>query len=282
MKKTKKEVSREVGLEIGSICGKYFLKLDHLHYGYWTGDIEVDITNLHLAQDEYVKFVISHIPDGVKTVLDVGCGTGQTAKKLLDMGYHVDCVSPCPFLKKRAGELLGNGSDIFECFYENLQTANQYDMILFCESFQYIGLEEALSNTSKFLNNGGYLLICDSFRKDVWGKGIIGGGHKLPKFYAVIAKSPFRLIESVDITDETAPNIDLLNDVLEKVVEPVVNAGVRFFESRHPIALKFLMWKYRKKINKLRKKYLEGGRTGKDFKKHKSYQLFLYKKDSQG
>ncbi|MDP6433472.1 MAG: hypothetical protein QGI15_04035, partial [Candidatus Scalindua sp.] len=72
--------------EVGSICGKYFLKLDHLHYGYWTGDMEVDVANLHLAQDEYAKFVISHIPDGVKTILDVGCGTGQIAKELLDMG----------------------------------------------------------------------------------------------------------------------------------------------------------------------------------------------------
>ena len=66
--KSKKEVSREIGLEIGSICGKYFLKLDHLHYGYWTGDIEIDIANLRIAQGEYAKFVISHIPEGVKTI----------------------------------------------------------------------------------------------------------------------------------------------------------------------------------------------------------------------
>ena len=281
MKKTKKDISRELGLEVGSICGRYFLKLDHLHYGYWTSDIEVDITNLGLAQDEYAKFVISHIPDGVETVLDVGCGTGQITKKLLDMGYEVDCVSPCPFLKKCASELLGNRSHIFECFYENLQTANRYDMVLFCESFQYIDLEKALSNTNKFLNNGGYLLICDVFRKGIKGKSVMGGGHELSKFYDLIEKCPFRLIESLDITEETAPNMDLLNDVLENVVEPVMSAGVRFLESRHPIALKFLRWRYRKRINKLHKKYLDGARTGEYFKKYKSYQLFLYKKSAQ-
>ena len=281
MKKTKKEISRELGLEVGSVCGKYFLKLDHLHYGYWTRDIEVDIANLHLAQDEYARFVISHIPEGVKTILDVGCGTGQIAKKLLDMGYHVDCVSPSPFLTKRAGELLGNESRIFECLYEDLQTDKRYDVVLFCESFEYIDVDQALSNTSKFLNSNGYLLICDVFRKDVEGKMVMGGGHKLTKFYDLIAKFPFTLIENVDITEQTAPNIDLFNDVLENVVEPVVNAGIRLFESRHPIALRLLKWKYRKKISKLHKKYLRGGRTGEEFKKYKSYQLFLFKKEVQ-
>jgi SAM-dependent methyltransferase len=236
---------------------------------------------LHIAQDEYAKFVISHIPDGVKSILDVGCGTGQIAKKLLDMGYQVDCVSPCPFLKKRASELLGNRSYVFECFYENLQTVNRYDMVLFCESFQYIDMEQALSKTNKFLKNGGYLLICDIFRKDVLDKAFMGGGHSLTRFYNLIAKSSFRLIENVDITEQTAPNMDLLDDVMESVVRPVVSAGVRFFESRNPITLKLLRWKYRKKINKAHKKYLEGRKTGENFKKYKSYQLFLYKRDAQ-
>ncbi|MHC4790464.1 MAG: class I SAM-dependent methyltransferase [Planctomycetota bacterium] len=281
MKRTKKDISREIGLEVGSICGQYFLKLEHLHYGYWTSDIEVDVANLSLAQDKYTKFVVSHIPEGVETVLDVGCGTGQIAKELLDIGYEVDCVSPSPYLKQRASELLGGKSRVFECFYEDLETANRYDLVLFCESLQYIDLEKALSNTSKFLNNGGYLLICDVFSKDIVGKEVMSGGHKLAKFYGLIEKSPFRLIENVDITEETAPNMDLFNDVLEKVVGPVVNAGIRLFKSRHPLALKFLRWRYRKKIDKLRGKYFGGGKTGEEFKKYKSYQLFLYKKGTQ-
>lgn len=280
-KKIKRVISRELGLEIGSICGRYFLKLEHLHYGYWTGDIEVNIENLHLAQDEYTKFVISHIPDGVKTILDVGCGTGEIAKRLLDMGYQVDCVSPCPFLKKRASELLGGRSHIFECFYEGLRTSNRYDMVLFCESFQYIHMEQAISKTNELLKSSGYLFICDVFRRDIKAKTVIGGGHELGKFYNIIERFPFRTIENIDITEETAPNIDLLNDVLENVIEPVVDVGVRFFESTHPIALKFLRWKYRKKIDKVHKKYLEGGRAGEDFKKYKYYQLLLYRKDAQ-
>jgi SAM-dependent methyltransferase len=278
-KKTKKVISRELGLEIGSICGRYFLRLKHLHYGYWTNGLEVNVWNLHLAQDEYVKFIVSHIPEGVKTILDVGCGTGELAETLLNMGYEVDCVSPCPFLKKQAGRLLGDRTHIYECFYEEMQTEKKYDMVMFCESFQYIDLEQALSKTNDFLTSGGFLFVCDVFGKDIKARGVMGGGHKLGKFNDHIAKFPFRFIENIDITEETAPNMDLYGDALQNVVQPVADVAVRFFQSRYPIITKFLKWKYRKKFEKAQKKYLEGGRTGEDFKKYKSYQLFVYQKE---
>lgn len=274
-------MSRNLGLEVGSICGRYFLKLKHLHYGYWNGNLEVDVANLHVAQDEYVKFIVSHIPDGVKSILDVGCGTGEVAETLLDLGYQVDCVSPCPFLKEQVGNLLGDRTHIFECFFEEMETGNRYDMVMFCESFQYIDLEQALSKTNEFLTSGGYLFICDIFGKDIKARGVMGGGHKLGKFNDCIVKFPFRLIENIDITEETAPNMDLYGDALQNVVRPVADVAVRFFESRYPIVTKFLKWKYRKKFEKAQKKYLEGGRSGEDFRKYKSYQLFVYQKEER-
>jgi len=278
MNKAKKTDSREVGLEIGAICGKYFLKSQHLHYGYWTGDLEVDIANLSIAQENYAKFLISHIPDGVKTILDVGCGTGEMAKKLVDMGYQVDCVSPSPFLTKRACEVLGNRSHIFDCYYEELQTGNRYDVILFGESFQYVGLQKALDITIKLLNKGGQLLICDFFQKDVEGKSVMGGGHELTKFYDLIAQCPFELVKDLDITEETSPTTDIYDDALQKAVRPVVGLVFDFLNDRYPVASKFLRWKYKKQMNKINEEYFSGGRISEDFRKFKSYRLFLYKK----
>ena len=100
--KDKKTLSREIGLEIGMICGKHFLNVEHLHYGYWTKDLKVELASLPAAQKNYTDFLMSNIPDGVKSILDVGCGMGHTAKRLTEAGYTVDCVSPSSFLAQQA------------------------------------------------------------------------------------------------------------------------------------------------------------------------------------
>ena len=277
MKQKRESGSREVGLKIGWICGEYFLKLKHLHYGYWTQGLDVDISNLRLAQEEYVKFLLSHIPNGVKTVLDVGCGAGQVAQRLLSEGYAVDCVSPSVFLTEQARKSVADKSEIFECKYEELETQKRYDLIMFVESFQYIDLPTALANTSRFLNAGGHMLICDIFKKSGQEKGRQSGGHNVDKLFKLVETSPFTLVEDIDITEQTAPNIDLLNDALEKVGKPVAESITDFLADRYPTVFKLLSWKYQEELDKINKKYSGGSRTGEQFKQFKSYRLLLYK-----
>lgn len=278
MNKARRRFSREIGLEIASICSRYFLKSQHLHYGYWTGDLEVDIANLAIAQDHYAEFLISHIPKEVIRILDVGCGTGQIAKMLVDMGYQVDGVSPSLYLSEQARQLLGNTGHIFECFYEELETENRYDLILFSESFQYINPEDAIRQTFGLLNNGGYVLICDIFKKDVPGKSPLPGGHPLRRFYDVVSEYPLEMIEDLDITEQTAPTLDIVNDMLNEVAKPTVDLAQQLLYDRYPIASKFLKFLYRKRINKINKKYFNKAKTVENFKKFKSYRLLLYKK----
>lgn len=277
-KKDKKTVSRDIGIEIAAICGKYFLNLDHLHYGYWTKGLDVDIANLRIAQENYANFLISQIPAGVGIILDVGCGKGQMARNLVDAGYKVDCLSPSPLLTRQTRDLLGNESNVFECYYGQLQTENRYDLVLFSESFQYIDPEEAIKKTLGLLNGDGYLLICDVFRKDVRGKSPVSGGHPLSTFYSIISKYPLELVEDLDITEQTAPNIDIEDHIFKEVVHPVTTLLEQLLDSRYPSISKLLKWKYRNKIQKLHAKYFSGRRTGESFKKFKSYRLLLYKR----
>ena len=279
MKKNKKTLSRETGIEIAAICGRHFLKLEHLHYGYWTKDLEVDLANLRIAQENYVDFLISNIPDGVNSILDVGCGTGQIAKRLTDTGYKVDCVSPSLVFAQQTRDLLPEKSKVFECYYEQLQTENRYDLVLFCESFQYIDPEKAMKKTFALLDREGHLLICDVFRVDTKEKSPLSGGHNLTNFYNIVSEYPLSLVKNLDITEETAPNIDIENRVFKEVVGPVTNLVGNLLDSRYPLLSKVLKWKYKRKIEKIRHKYFTGQRTGENFKKFKSYRLLLYKKN---
>jgi len=278
LKESKKHISREVGLEIGHILGKGLFRLEHLHYGLWKKGLEPDVLNLHLAQEEYCRFVISHIPAEVKSILDVGCGAGAFSKKLVDLGYEVDCVCPTEYQNELVEELLGGSSEIFKCKFEDIQTDRKYDMVMFCESFQYIDLDRVIDIAAGLLKQGGYMLICDFFKKQSADSCGIKGGHKLDKFMNLIERSSFKMIEDIDITAETSPNLDILDRATKDVMIPVVDAAERFFKSRHPIALKILKWKYRKKIEKAEQKYLKGNRTGKDFAEYKTYRLFVCRK----
>ncbi len=270
--------SRELGLRVATICGEHFFKLKDLHYGYWTPDLEVSFANLRKAQENYTRFVISHIPADVRSILDVGCGEGQIARELTDRGYKVDCVSPSSFLTRRAQELLGDACHIFECPYEQLQTDNKYDMALFCESFQYIRLDAALEKTVAVVKPGGYLFICDAFKTGAEGIGHVGGGHQLERFRDRIATQPFELIKDIDITEQTAPNLDMLDDAMKNVVAPVCESGQAFLKGRYPLTMKLLLWKFKKRMNKLHEKYLNGTRRAEDFKRGKTYRLLLYRR----
>ena len=277
-RKEKSQFSRNIGLQIGSICGRHFLKLKYLHYGYWTADVPVDIVNLHTAQDQYVEFLMSHVPDGVKRILDVGCGTGQTAKGLQDAGYDVDCVSPNTFFAEQARQLLGEASHVFECRYEQLETTGPYDVVLFAESFQYIDLRTAIETSLALLTDGGYMLICDFFDKQVKAKSPLSGGSPLQPFYEAMSQYPLTLIRDVDITEAIAPTMDVMNRAFEEAVQPTVVLAAQLLENRYPWAYRLVTRLYRRKIERLTRKYFTGRQTGENFMKFKSYRLLLYRK----
>ena len=220
MKKNKIE-TKELGLLAGLVFGKYFFGTKDLHFGYWTEDLEVNRNNFARAQENHSDFVMSHVPENTKTILDVGCGAGTLAAKLLNKGFSVDCVSPSPALTEYALEVLGNRSTIFKCQFEEMESDKSYDTLLFSESFQYIELSRAFRQSLNFLKEGGYLLICDFFRTDAVLKGPIGGGHLLSRFYDIISQYPFEPVKDIDITKQTAPNLDLFDEMLNSVGLPM-------------------------------------------------------------
>ena len=96
--KKKKLDSKEIGLEVGLLIGRFFLKSDDLHYGYWEPDLPVDLLHCADAQKAYSDLLLKQIPEDIKSILDVGSGSGNTAEKLINRGHLVECVSPSLFL----------------------------------------------------------------------------------------------------------------------------------------------------------------------------------------
>ncbi|MGH2413016.1 MAG: hypothetical protein ACRDEA_04865, partial [Microcystaceae cyanobacterium] len=77
----------------------------YLHYGYWeplpTAGEELTLTRLRAAQEAYAAKLLSFIPEGTKTVLDVGCGIGGNAVYLCDRGFTVEGLAPDALQEER-------------------------------------------------------------------------------------------------------------------------------------------------------------------------------------
>lgn len=274
---TTKVDSREVGLVAGLNFAQFFLGTRDLHYGLWEDDIEVCVNNLPIAQKRYSDFLISHIPDGVKRVLDVGCGAGGVASELLARGYQVEGVSPSRLLTEEALKQAGADFKIHQGRFEEVRFADddRFDLVMFSESFQYIDLDRVFVDAMKRLNPGGHILICDFFKTGAPGRSVIGGGHPLGKFRDTLEAAGLEVLVDKDITRQTAPNLDLVEQMGRELFLPTFNLIGYAFSSNHPWLAKLIAWKYAKKIRKIHRKYTSGERNGASFARHKVYRLLL-------
>tara|TARA_B100001029_G_scaffold42383_1_gene33086 strand:- start:7506 stop:8336 length:831 start_codon:yes stop_codon:yes gene_type:complete len=269
--------SKVIGLDVGLLIGKFFMDTEELHYGYWPDEKKATAQNFSQAQDRHSQLIIDNIPNNVKKILDVGSGSGSLAKKLIKLGYQVDCVIPSEFLAEKVKVKLSDSSNVYINKFEDLDISHHYDLVLFSESFQYVELNDSIKKIISVLNKNGHLLICDVFHKNVEGISPMRGGHRLDLFDDEISNSTLVKEKDIDITKETAPTWDFLNQLLNEVAIPISDMSNNYLEYKYPRLTKLIKWKYQRKLNKIKKVWLSGELTGESFIKFKSYRLFIYK-----
>lgn len=274
----KKHLSRQVGLEVGLILCRYLLKTDELHFGFWPDDLPVEILNLPVAQENHSGLIIDRLPIREGRILDVGCGSGSFGRKLIDMGYHVDGVIPSAFLAEQVRKVFGGEGQVFECRFEDLETEGKYDLVLFSESFQYVEIEAGLAKAESLLEPGGRLLICDFFDKEVPGKKSVKGGHKWSLFEKGLAQGSWQKTDDFDMTRETGRTLDLVKDAMTEVGVPICVLLDDTFRGRHPLLSKLLHWKFRKRLEKAKARYLSGRMSGEFFEATKTYRFLVFEK----
>ena len=280
MAKNNKVSSQKIGLDIGLVIGRFFMGSEDLHYGYWPNGKDASVQNFAHAQNSHSELIMNQIPENINYILDVGGGSGNLALKLINNGYRVDCVIPSAFLAEQAKTKLGNESVIHICGFEQMPSTKTYDLIIFSESFQYVKMKKSLQKIEKMTSPNGHLLICDFFRRDLPEKSPIGGGHSWQGCKDTISTLPFQQVTDLDISLETAPTIDLLDQFCQDVLMPISEMSGSYLQYNYPYLTALLNWKLKKRIEKIRRTYLSGELNGESFKKFKTYRLLLYKRKS--
>ena len=250
-------------------------KSDYLHYGYWNVDDELNVANLHQAQDRYIEHLISFIPAGVHTVLDVGCGIGGNAVRLTEKGFQVEALSP-----DVAQERVFKAKDKVPFHltkFENFATDKKYDLILMSESSQYIALKEGFAKCRQILNKDGYLLVSDYFlRQKLEKENVFAiGTHLQSEYLQVAAESGFEIVKSDDITLRVTPTLDLAMTKYEEFVKPTLELVDQLLTGWAPIPYKFVQFLAKKPVNNLfdQLKLIDS----KQFLQHRQYMIYLFK-----
>ena len=93
-------------------------------------------------------------------------------------------------------------------------------------------------------------------------------------------QEPFLKIIDIDITNETAPSLDIMRDLILEVILPTWNIVAYYMRSNYPRFTRIFSFTFRKKIAQAHRKYLSGSTSGKQFSYFKTYRLFLFQQKS--
>ena len=266
--------SKSIGLRICLLLNRGMVNGEDMHYGYFTKKIKnPTFVDFKKAQVKYSNQIIKNIPKNIKSILDVGCGSGALAKKLLDHGYVVDCLSPDVYFSdiiKR--NISSSNGKLYQTTFENLKITKKYDLILFSESFQYINMECAFVQINKYLKKGGYCLIADTFKRETCH---ISGGHRWIDFQTMINNiQNFREILKLDITKETAITYDFRNNILFSCILPCINLVIKYIYDNYPILTYIIKYVIPPKLYDKITKYKN--ETSAFYIKNKVYYILLY------
>lgn len=260
------------------------LGLESLHFGYWQEepqDKELTIDTLKNAQKQYIFHLMSFIPKGVKLILDVGCGTGTVAFELKKVGYEVVCISPDAYQEDIFKKTYGNTIPFYRTKFEDFNINHKFDLILFCESAQYVQLDKIFSKSVELLNPNSYMLVSDYFRKERCGR-YYKTTKVLSEFLAESIKYGFEIINSEDITKNVIPTLELAKKIYYRYGLPIAELISEYFQSEYPVVSKLLKVIFSKNIKKLKNYIYEHTAEKLDSKKFVEFMnykifLFLYK-----
>ncbi|HEX7808590.1 MAG TPA: hypothetical protein VF608_07695 [Thermoanaerobaculia bacterium] len=170
----------------------------YLHYGLFEKPGET----IGVAQERSTQLLLSRLPEPPASILEVGIGLATTLKKLTDLGYDVEGITPdekqIAMIRARYGDAVRVHCAPFETF----PATRRYDLLVFQESSQYIDSEALFA---KALTLSDEIVVLDEFSlKPLDAPGL----HALNDFLAAAARHGYELYENLDLSEQAAPTME--------------------------------------------------------------------------
>ncbi len=182
-------------------------ELKSLHYGLFEENTPRTIPGVREAQANYRKALLALVPDGVKTVLDVGAGLGDSTKELVASGRAAEGLSPDPYHQEQFTANTEGKIPFHLSTFEDFAPGKTYDCLYFGESPQYIDKDRFFPKCVELTESGGCLVVAELFQHKP------GGPYKTcffeEDFVARAERAGFKVDYHRDITEEVIPTLEV-------------------------------------------------------------------------
>lgn len=211
-----------------------------LHYGFFNINEKItpSIESLIKGQKQFQEEVLNLIPSDIKTLLDVGTGTGDVAEEISTKNVQVTTISPDPNQSQWVQSRLNSNLKFELTKFEDFIPNQKLDCILFSESSNYVSLQELFSLSRANLKETGYLIIAAPFL--LHKSENFPDMHLLDDFYLYCKNESWEIELSNDYTAETAPTIWIGQQLLNKHVPPTIRLFKKYIDSQAPWYIRWL------------------------------------------
>lgn len=137
-------------LDLSYVFLRYFFETEYLHYGFWPEGLDAKFANLLEAQQLYADKVYSLIPQDVKTVLDVACGSGKNEFGLEEIENIDVTEAVAPHFDLEADTM----KNFVEPLVEVLKRMVDADRSLLLRLLMFLKRKKLKSFKERYLENG--------------------------------------------------------------------------------------------------------------------------------
>lgn len=255
------------------------LKLRSLHYGYWENGADLTVANLKHAQAAYTDSLLQLIPGDVNTVLDVGCGLGDNARAMADMGLDVTAISP-DFEHEKFVSGIENIT-YHRTTFEDYRSDATFDLILMSESQNYFDRDLGFKQCRALLSPGGHLLVSGMLRRE--GATAFPDINPETEYIDAAAGFGLRLQQSLDITAQTVPTIRLAQKAYADHVQPAIRLADYYLNHTARWKMKLLRIFFRRQFSHLHeiKSWIDTRIDPDHFEKHVKYARLLFQSENR-
>jgi len=248
--------------------------LKSLHFGLFTDQHPRTPEGLREAQAEYTRTLTGLVPQGATSVLDVGCGLGDSSKALAAAGFAVEGLSPDPYHQEQFRLTCGPEIPFHLSKFETFNPARTFGCLVFGESPQYIDKDAFFPKCLELTKPGAQVVVSELFQIEA------GGPYPTcffeDDFLARAERAGFSVAHRRDITEEVLPTLEV-GRLFLKYGQRLFDFACDSARRRVPLRWKLVRAIYGRKLDKVRgllHEKIPGWLDGERFRKTMRYCMY--------